>query len=307
MGVLVRREVGVESRVKNWLDSETVRGRALWILTKGDLHKRPAISVDRNRSREDEPVILVRGFIAGERVRDRDSTDFPIYPSCLPAADRSCPLDIRPLHRLDVSQEEKIRGREHLLQARGESVPVALIGGSRDLYDGLVSSSTPYRFAGLRPEVADDREVFRSRVDSRSVRERIDGLESESETADVVKILGALADSADALHIRSVERISEMSEPETTFRQLEGNASLGLRRFSGLTGPARKGILGVLEQLEEEVSRVVVLLVEDPFAPVGGGLPEFILPACPDRIVVAGAAGVLLLHRPPVRSGSWRR
>ena len=117
-GVLIRRKVGIQPRVGNEFDSETVRRSDLRVSTKGDLDARPTIRSDLNSSREHEPMIRVRRFVNGRRKRGSHSTDIPIYALCLPVTSPRGPAGIRPSYRLDVSQKKKAGGRQHLIHAR---------------------------------------------------------------------------------------------------------------------------------------------------------------------------------------------
>ena len=209
--------------------------------------------------------------------------------------------NIRPLHRFDVSQEEELGGRQHLLHTGGEPIPIASPLGSascpatrrdsRNHDDCLVVPAILQGVTGFRFHITDDGEVFRAGVDLRSVGNRIHGLEPESETADGVEIaLGALraaGDSADAPYVRVVERISEVPKLQFVVVQPEPDRPHLRCRLLDAAG---QRVLGVLEQLQQEVGRVGVLVGEDDVAPLLGGIEEFVLHLPPDRIVVTRSA-----------------
>ena len=101
------------------------------------------------------------------------------------------------------------------------------------------------------PDVILDPEVLVPAVDVRAAGVGVDRLESDAELADRGEVAGfaALADPADAADVGFGERPSVVPQLQPVRRQLEGQ----------LGGP---GVLGVLDQLEDEVSPLAVQLPE---------------------------------------------
>src|SRR6202035_2822975 len=104
---------------------------------------------------------------------------------------------------------------------------------------------------GVGPDVTLDPEVLRPAEDPRAVGVGIDRLEADPEPADLGQVLGlrALPDPADAAHVIRREGTAVVPDLEPAGEELERHL-------------ARAGILGVLDQLEDEMRSVAVELAE---------------------------------------------
>jgi hypothetical protein len=198
-----------------------------------------------------------------------------------------------PVDLVDVSEEQQRAGTE-VLEAVGDLLlraAVARLEGQDDL--GLACGAGRRRHH-LRLDVVLDGEVLVARVNLGAVRERVDRLEADAEAADGVLVLRALRDAADAAHVSLVERPPEVRELQPAGRQREGDAPRSAR-----VAASTERVLGVLEQLEDEVRAVVVAVGEQhrPDAADVGAVARSVLVA--DGSVVRGRH-----HRPSARSPS---
>ena len=95
----------------------------------------------------------------------------------------------------------------------------------------LVTGDTTAAFPRYSPETnrrdeAVDSEVLATRMDARPVREGINRLEADPEASDRGQLLGGFSDAADATHIRLVEWLPEVTDPQPMVGQLKAYRSL---------------------------------------------------------------------------------
>src|SRR6266571_8163328 len=97
------------------------------------------------------------------------------------------------------------------------------------------------RICGKRPDVVLDPEMLVRTVDARVLGIRVHRLETDAELADLREISGlpALTDPADATNVGFREGPAIVLHLQAIFKKLEGQL-------------CRAGILGVLDQLEDE-------------------------------------------------------
>ena len=191
-----------------------------------------------------------------------------------------------PLDLLDLAQEQQRPGSE--TAHRRPDLPGVGRGPQGKDEDRLVFTTRRPRRNGHRQDVVLDGEVLRSRMHFGPVGVGVHGLEADAEPADLGQagVLGALADPADAAHVRLVER--QAMVPDQEF----GGADLEMHRTR--TGPGRaprEGVLGVLQQFVDEVGAIAVAVGEELAAVVTDprAVLAFVLPA--DRAIVGGHHG----------------
>src|SRR5207248_1342335 len=124
----------------------------------------------------------------------------------------------------------------------------------RDDDNRLVRVACDARCGGW-PHEALDGEVFRAGVDLWPLRERVHRLEANPEAPDRGQSLRTLGDAADAAHIRLVEGLAEMTDTQLIVGKVEANGALTAR-----ARPAGESVLGVLQQLENEMGAVIVAI-----------------------------------------------
>ena len=179
----------------------------------------------------------------------------------------------------DVLQEQQDPGRKRA-QRRGY-----LADGVRGGHAVVVEGKDEERPGGRqrlhrhRPDVVLDPEVLARAVDTRGPRVGVHRLEADAELADRGEVPGfpALADPADAADVGLGERPAVVPQLQPVREQLEDD--LG-----------RAGVLGVLDQLEDEVGPLAVQLSEQV---QHGGVP-----AVPGDILLADLL-VVSRHRCP--------
>ena len=127
-----------------------------------------------------------------------------------------------------------------------------------------------------------DSEMIMTRMNFRSIRVGIHGLESNSELPDFGEFLAAIDDPANASHVGFIERIAVVPDQQSIILDVEGHA---LRR--GGDFPPGQGIFGVLQDFEDEVGAVIVEAGQEQGAVLPDALPVIGPVLFADRGVVA--------------------
>ena len=185
---------------------------------------------------------------------------------------------------LDASQEQQGAGLDRA-QRRGD-LPDGGRGGHRVVVEGE-DEERPARKQRLRrerPDVVLDPEVLAAAVNARALRVGVYRLEADAELPDrgEVPALPALADPADAADVGLGEGPPVVPQLQAVLEELEGQL-----------GRAR--VLGVLDQLEDEVGALAVKLPEQV---EHGGVP-----AVPGDVLLADLGVVSRHRRPPPPPG----
>ncbi len=156
----------------------------------------------------------------------------------------------------DVAQEQQGRGLDPV--QRGGDLPGGGGRGHRVVVEreheqglGGVLVRGVYGIHGGRPHVVVDPEVLRAAVDARGPGVRVHGLEADAELPDLGEVPGlpALRDPGHAAHVRLRERPAVVPDLQPVAEQPE-------------VQPGRARVLGVLDQLEDEVGALAVQVAE---------------------------------------------
>ncbi len=202
-------------------------------------------------------------------LRDRALQDRPGDPDAPDAQ----PPDVR--QEQQDPRLDRVQGRGYL--PHGDRGGHAVVVEGED-EQGPVCGLTQ-RVDGKRPDVHLDPEVLARTVDARGLRVRVHRLEADAELPDLGEVSGfaALADPADAADVRFGEGPAVVPHFQAIFKQLEGQVG-------------RASVLGVLDQLEDEVGALAVQLPEQ--------IQHSGVPAVPGDVLVADLL-VVGWHRSP--------
>ena len=132
-----------------------------------------------------------------------------------------------------------------------------------------------------------DSEMIMTRVNFRAIRIGVHGLESNSELPDFGEFLAAIDDPANASHVGFIEGIAVVPDQQGIILDVEGHTP----RLGG-DFPPGQGILGVLQDFEDEVGAVIVEASQEQGAVHPDALPVIGPVFFADR-------GVVARHRSP--------